>query len=102
MRNLVQQGESSQNIINVHIFVSEFWFWEAPPYSEVMYGDNFGRHYSHTLCPGQLLDLISFDLHQRLQSAAMLYFFLFKMKLKKFELHKRLVATFVARYSIVA
>ncbi|XP_075894096.1 fibulin-1 isoform X1 [Nelusetta ayraudi] len=26
MRNLAQQGESSQNIINVHVFVSEFWF----------------------------------------------------------------------------
>ncbi|XP_060932348.1 fibulin-1 [Limanda limanda] len=26
MRNLTTQGESGQNIINVHVFVSEFWF----------------------------------------------------------------------------
>uniref|UniRef100_A0A8C6S7H8 Fibulin-1 n=1 Tax=Neogobius melanostomus TaxID=47308 RepID=A0A8C6S7H8_9GOBI len=26
MRNLSSQGESSQNVINVHVFVSEFWF----------------------------------------------------------------------------
>uniref|UniRef100_A0A673B787 Fibulin-1 n=1 Tax=Sphaeramia orbicularis TaxID=375764 RepID=A0A673B787_9TELE len=26
MRNLTTQGESSQNVINVHVFVSEFWF----------------------------------------------------------------------------
>lgn len=26
MRNVAQQGESSQNIINVHVFISEFWF----------------------------------------------------------------------------
>ncbi|XP_056909097.1 fibulin-1 isoform X1 [Takifugu flavidus] len=26
MRNLSHQGESGQNIINVHVFVSEFWF----------------------------------------------------------------------------
>uniref|UniRef100_A0A3Q3ND41 Fibulin-1 n=1 Tax=Mastacembelus armatus TaxID=205130 RepID=A0A3Q3ND41_9TELE len=26
MRNLTAQGDSSQNIINVHVFVSEFWF----------------------------------------------------------------------------
>ncbi|XP_068168640.1 fibulin-1 isoform X1 [Antennarius striatus] len=26
MRNLMNQGDSSQNIINVHVFVSEFWF----------------------------------------------------------------------------
>lgn len=27
MRNISHQGESGQNIINVHVFVSEFWFW---------------------------------------------------------------------------
>ncbi|KAJ4938095.1 hypothetical protein JOQ06_002721 [Pogonophryne albipinna] len=26
MRNLTTQGDSGQNIINVHVFVSEFWF----------------------------------------------------------------------------
>ncbi|KAM8860411.1 fibulin-1 isoform 1-T1 [Synchiropus picturatus] len=26
MRNLTAQGDSSQNVINVHVFVSEFWF----------------------------------------------------------------------------
>lgn len=26
MRNLTNQGDSGQNIINVHVFVSEFWF----------------------------------------------------------------------------
>lgn len=28
MRNLSNQGESGQNIINVHVYVSEFWFWK--------------------------------------------------------------------------
>lgn len=26
MRNLTAQGEASQNVINVHVFVSAFWF----------------------------------------------------------------------------
>lgn len=29
MRNLTTQGDSGQNIVNVHVFVSEFWFWEV-------------------------------------------------------------------------
>lgn len=29
MRNLSTQGDSGQNIINVHVFVSEFWFWKV-------------------------------------------------------------------------
>lgn len=28
MRNLSHQGDSGQNVINVHVFVSEFWFWK--------------------------------------------------------------------------
>lgn len=26
MRNLTTQGDSGHNIVNVHVFVSEFWF----------------------------------------------------------------------------
>lgn len=35
MRNLSHQGDSGQNIINVHVFVSEFWFW---------WDDDFSTH----------------------------------------------------------
>lgn len=37
MRNLSHQGDTGQNIINVHVFVSEFWFWKELDFAKCFY-----------------------------------------------------------------
>lgn len=129
MRNLAQQGVSSQNILNVHIFISEFWFWGASP----RFSCHLWRHFQFALLPHALSRLSVyfsiFDWGQKLQSAAMerashtsvhwaksglqcRFLLLFgKMKLNNVELHECLFlllffcffkATFAARYSKAA